>query len=1046
MTRRFRPAVAPLEDRTVPSGGLDPTFGTGGILPLTPAEQPEPIAVLPDGRTYTAAGGTTSVTVTRRAADGQLDPTFGAGGQAVIDITNLGISAALADVLVQPDGRVVLAGAIDTGDNFDFFAARVNPDGTPDATFSGDGLAAVGFDIVPVGADFGEAVALQPDGKIVVAGRVRFPDPVTPALGVIRLNPDGTPDPTFDGDGRALNQLETNTLAAVGGVFVDGAGRVTAVGTVQGTFGTPATESRAVAARFTPTGGRDNTLDGDAVLIVDFDPGAPFLTGLPARGALVPGRFLLGSPTANGSVVARFTDTGAPDPAFGGAPLAGVELRDLVVQPDGRVVVVGGTSAGDVAVARLRATGQPDPTFVRPPIDLGGFNAGRSVGLLADGRIVVGADQVSSDPFLLRLIGNDPPVGVPDPSFSIGQDRPLTAPAPGVLGNDTDPDGPGPLVVTRFTQPPAAEGTVTVAPDGGFVFTPAPRFVGPTGFTYFVGDGLAESGPVNVTITVTPAVPPTGTPDAYTVGQNRPLTVAGPGVLGNDAANDIFGPLTVSRFTQPPAAEGTVAVSSDGSFTFTPVAGFVGPTGFSYFVSDGITTTGPVAVAVTVTPAVPPTANADAFDLGRNRALTIAAPGVLANDAANDIFGPLRAVLVAGPDATDGSLTLNADGSFTFTAAASFDGTATFRYAATDGVTTGGPAAVTITGSGATRLYAFGAGAGGGPRVRVFASDGTPRFDFFAFEASFVGGVRVAVGDVTGDRTDDIVVAAGPGGGPRVSVFDGVTGGRVFDLMAYEPGFSQGVHLAVADLDADGFADIVTGTGSGGGPRVRAFAGRTGAELANFFPYDSRFRGGVRVGAGDLDGDGRAEIVTAAGPSGGPDIGVFTAAGAQVARFFGFDPGYRGGAFVSVGRSPRGSARLFLSPDSSPDYTGSLLGDQFSTLNDTAGGTAGVPASNARLVTPPRVYVFAPADGGRSFQQVAAADVLSPALTGGTRVAGGAFGPDLGVFVGSGPGGGGRVQFLPLLRDGGLGAPTLDAAAFDPGFLDSVYVGAGSSR
>ncbi|MBX9583631.1 MAG: cadherin-like domain-containing protein, partial [Gemmataceae bacterium] len=556
-------------------------------------------------------------------------------------------------------------------------------------------------------------------------------------------------------------------------------------------------------------------------------------------------------------------------------------------------------------------------------------------------------------------VTNLPPVAVPD-SFTVGQNRPLAVPAPGVLANDDDPDDTGPLTAALVGGvSPAGAGTVALNADGSFVFTPTAGFVGTATFGYAASDGIASSRPVTVAITVTPAIPPTANPDAYTIGQNRPLTIPGPGVLGNDAANDIFGPLVAVVVTPPPAADGTLALNPDGSFTFTPAAGFVGATTFTYSASDGVTSSPPAGVTITVTPAIPPVANPDAFTLGGARVLTVPAPGVLANDAADDIFGPLVAVLDTAPPPAAGTLVLNPDGSFTFTAARTFSGTTTFTYRATDGVTTSGPVAVTIAGTAATRLYAVGAGAGPGSvaRVRAFAGDGSPRFDFVAFEPPFDGGVRVAVGDVTGDRVDDIVAAAGPGGGPRVAVFDGATGALARSFFAYEPTFGLGVHVSVADLDRDGFADIVTGTGSGGGPRVQAFSGRTGEVLANFFPYDPRFRGGVRVGAGDLDRDGRAEVVTAAGPSGGPDIGVFDAAGNQLARFFGFDPAYRGGAFVSVGRTGDGSARLYLAPDSFPDFRGSVLGDQFPELADTAGVPPGVPAEAGRLVGPPRVYV-----------------------------------------------------------------------------------------
>src|SRR5204863_182605 len=117
--------------------------------------------------------------------------------------------------------------------------------------------------------------------------------------------------------------------------------------------------------------------------------------------------------------------------------------------------------------------------------------------------------------------------------------------------------------------------------------------------------------------------------------------------------------------------------------------------------------------ATALPPPTPPTANPDAFSLGTARVLTVPAPGVLGNDVpGNAATTALTAALVTPPDASDGTLVLNADGSFTFTAAASFDGTATFTYTASDGAAVSAPATVTITGGAAVRLFAVGSGAG----------------------------------------------------------------------------------------------------------------------------------------------------------------------------------------------------------------------------------------------------------------------------------------------------------------------------------------------
>jgi hypothetical protein len=199
--------------------------------------------------------------------------------------------------------------------------------------------------------------------------------------------------------------------------------------------------------------------------------------------------------------------------------------------------------------------------------------------------------------------------------------------------------------------------------------------------------------------------------------------------------------------------------------------------------------------------------------------------------------------------------------------------------------------------------FAVGADAGGSPLVRV-QETATGRFvtDFFAFDQAFRGGVRVASGDVNGDGTPDIITAAGPGGGPHVKVFDGEDLHLLFSFMAYDVRFAGGVNVASGDVNGDGKADIITGPGTGGGPHVRVFSGADGSELMSFLAYDATFRGGANVAAGDINGDGRADIITGAGIGGAPHVRAFSGAnGASLLSFFAYDTAFRGGVFVAAG-------------------------------------------------------------------------------------------------------------------------------------------------
>jgi hypothetical protein len=166
-------------------------------------------------------------------------------------------------------------------------------------------------------------------------------------------------------------------------------------------------------------------------------------------------------------------------------------------------------------------------------------------------------------------------------------------------------------------------------------------------------------------------------------------------------------------------------------------------------------------------------------------------------------------------------------------------------------------------------------GVGGPPVVRIFdGKTGADLADIPVYEASFTGGLYVAAGDVNDDGKADIITGTGDGGGPRVKVLDGATLGRTVlkDYFAYEDSFRGGVIVAAGDLDGDHKADVITGTGVGGGPRVIAFSGADDHVLRNFFAYEDAFRGGVLVAAGDIDGDGKADIITGTGPGGGPRV------------------------------------------------------------------------------------------------------------------------------------------------------------------------------
>ena len=162
-----------------------------------------------------------------------------------------------------------------------------------------------------------------------------------------------------------------------------------------------------------------------------------------------------------------------------------------------------------------------------------------------------------------------------------------------------------------------------------------------------------------------------------------------------------------------------------------------------------------------------------------------------------------------------------------------------------------------------TPYIALAANAGSAPEVRIYSPDGKQISKIMAYAQTFRGGVRVAAGDVDGDGKVEIITAPGPGGGPHIRVFD-MKGNLKWQFFAYAQTFRGGVSLAVGDIDDDGKAEIITGPGPGGGPQVRIFSA-DGVVKQQFFAYDTKTRSGLVVAAGDLDNNGIDEV--AVGPA-----------------------------------------------------------------------------------------------------------------------------------------------------------------------------------
>jgi serralysin len=209
-------------------------------------------------------------------------------------------------------------------------------------------------------------------------------------------------------------------------------------------------------------------------------------------------------------------------------------------------------------------------------------------------------------------------------------------------------------------------------------------------------------------------------------------------------------------------------------------------------------------------------------------------------------------------------------------------------------------AAGDVTGDGAPDIVT-GLGSGAPSHVKVFSGvDQSEVRSFLAYDGAFSGGVYVAAGDINGDTYGDIITGAGTSA-THVKVFSGATNDVMRSFLAY-PGVAGGVRVASGDVDGDGRADIITGLGEGFASHVKVFSGASQDLLHSFIAYGGGgFTGGVYVAAGDVNGDTLADIITGAGVGGGTHVKVFSGDGSgELASFFAY-PGVNNEVRVGAG-------------------------------------------------------------------------------------------------------------------------------------------------
>ncbi len=380
------------------AGSLDPTFSGDGIVTTAlgiGADGAQAIAVQPDGKIvaagYSFNGTDVDFALVRYNVDGSLDNTFSVDGK-VTTVIGAGDDYCLA-IALQPDGKILLAGWSAAVGGADFAVVRYNSDGTLDDSFSADGILTTA---IGTAGDVGVDIALQPDGKILVAGS-SF-NGANYDFAVVRYNSDGTLDDTFSGDGKVILPVGSSDDHAAG-IALQADGRIVLVGN------TVSIDGDIALVRLMMDGTLDNSFGTGGMFIVSMgsmNEGATSVAIQPDQRIVV-GCFASNGPDLDFAVL-RSQNDGGLDISFSGDGItttaigAGDEIASAVmVQPDGRILLAGYSNNGnddDLALVRYNADGTLDDTFGgggKVTTAIGSFSSERTkaIALRSDGRIVV---------------------------------------------------------------------------------------------------------------------------------------------------------------------------------------------------------------------------------------------------------------------------------------------------------------------------------------------------------------------------------------------------------------------------------------------------------------------------------------------------------------------------------------------------------------------------------------------------------------------------------------------------------------------------------
>lgn len=459
-------------------GELDPTFGVGGKVqaPFGPESFAGGVAVQADGRILAAGSPHASAgfSVARLLANGSLDPSWGSGGVAT---TPLGGFSFTEDVAVQPDGKVVVVGEAPGPENEDFGIVRYLSNGQLDPGFGEGGIV-----ILPVGAlgDQAHSVAIGPGGRIAVVGVAERPS-FRDAVGVAMLEPDGTPEAAFAGDGTTVIQTESEEDDRGEGVAFQPDGKIVVADATGGGAGDGFT-----LIRLGLDGKPDLSFGGDGVVETPI-PGEGEVVGgrvsdvvVQPDGKIVGGGYgvdYVGEPPdyITNFTVARYTEEGELDQGFGTTGgIVSVRLpgedsfgRALGLAANGKLILGGTYDVSEnpleehaaPALVRFNPNGSLDSSFGSGGVVLGTLGAGveeealERLALQPDGKIVTAGDRYQEpggdSDIISRYIANPetalpppPPKDLPPHSKIKGVPRKVHRDAlKGFHGTASDPDG-----------------------------------------------------------------------------------------------------------------------------------------------------------------------------------------------------------------------------------------------------------------------------------------------------------------------------------------------------------------------------------------------------------------------------------------------------------------------------------------------------------------------------------------------------------------------------------------------------------------------------